>query len=181
MTKRIVDWEAIEREYRAGQLSVNAIAKSHGITEGAIRKKANTQGWGKRDLADAVREKVREKLVRREVRSDNANTEEIIDAASERGAAVIETHRKDINKLREIEQQLLTELGDPDNPPTKLYLAQYQGQVIQQIVGIAVTERASALQALSSVQHKRIQLERQAFNLDEVQRDAGKCMLVVDE
>jgi hypothetical protein len=29
-----------------------------------------------------------------------------------------------------------------------------------------VTERASALQALAGVQHKRIQLERQAFNLD---------------
>ena len=180
MTKRIVDWEAIEREYRAGVLSICAIAKAHGISDAAIHKKAKLRGWC-RDLAEQVRAKVREKLVRAEVRKSNASPEEIIDAASERGAVVIETHRKDINKLREIEQQLLAELGDPDNPPTKLYLAQYQGQVVQQIVGIAVTERASALQALSSVQHKRIQLERQAFNLDEAQRDAGKCMLVVDE
>lgn len=180
MTKRVVDWEAIEREYRAGQLSVNAIAKAHGITEGAIRKRVNTHGWGKRDLANEVREKVREKLVRREVRKDDANTEEIIDAASERGALVIETHRRDINKLRELEQALMAELGDPDKPPTKLYLAQYQGQVIQKEVGIAVTERASALHALAAVQHKRIQLERQAFNLDEVDRTAGKSLVEMD-
>jgi len=32
-----------------------------------------------------------------------------------------------------------------------------------------ITERASALQALASVMHKRIQLERQAYNNEESQ------------
>ncbi len=60
---------------------------------------------------------------------------------------------------------MLDELGDEGNPPTKLYIGQYQGKTVEKIIGITVTERASALQALAGVQHKRIQLERQAFSI----------------
>ena len=45
MTKRIVDWEAIEREYRAGVLSVSEIARQHGIAHPTIFKKAKAFGW----------------------------------------------------------------------------------------------------------------------------------------
>jgi hypothetical protein len=48
----LVDWEAIEREYRAGQVSVREIARKSAVTEGSIRKR---DGWT-RNLADQVRE-----------------------------------------------------------------------------------------------------------------------------
>jgi predicted DNA-binding protein YlxM (UPF0122 family) len=48
------DWEAIEREYRAGQLSVREIARQYAVSEGAIRKRAKAEGW-ERALADVVR------------------------------------------------------------------------------------------------------------------------------
>ena len=34
MTTKAPDWEAIERAYRAGSLSIRAIADKHGLTEG---------------------------------------------------------------------------------------------------------------------------------------------------
>ena len=39
------DWEAIERDYRAGAKSVREIAKAHSVSDTAIRKKATAQGW----------------------------------------------------------------------------------------------------------------------------------------
>jgi hypothetical protein len=160
--RKQIDWEAIRQEYEADQLSNVEIGKRHDVTEGAIRKKAKKSGW-KKSLSKRVREKVREKLVR-DVRNDNATDDQIEEAAAERGAGVIRSHRKDIAKLREVEQKLLAEL---DDDPKKTWVGQYQGEVITKDLSITVTERASAHQALAAAAHKRILLERQAFNLDD--------------
>ena len=40
-----VDWELVEKHYRAGILSGIQIAKMAGITEGAIRKRVKRDGW----------------------------------------------------------------------------------------------------------------------------------------
>ncbi|MBS9443014.1 terminase small subunit [Photorhabdus heterorhabditis] len=39
------DWEGIERDYRSGFLSIREIAKQHGISDAAIRKRTKTEGW----------------------------------------------------------------------------------------------------------------------------------------
>jgi hypothetical protein len=39
-----IDWELIERDYRAGVLSVREVAASQGITHGAINKRAKREG-----------------------------------------------------------------------------------------------------------------------------------------
>jgi hypothetical protein len=161
--KAQTDWEAIERAFRANQLSLREIGRKFGVTDGAIRKRAKKEGW-QRDLGDLVRKEVREKLVRRSVRTPNADPKQAVDEASDVGVTVVECHRRDIQNLARLEAKLLAELEDQ---PTKLYITQYQGEIVRAEVGIAVTERASALQALAGVQHKRIQLERQAYNLDE--------------
>ena len=40
--RKVLDWEAIEREFRAGQLSLREIGRRFGLTEGAIRKRAGS-------------------------------------------------------------------------------------------------------------------------------------------
>jgi hypothetical protein len=72
-----VDWEAIETLYRCGVLSIREIAKTHGLSDGAVRKRAKRDGWD-RDLAAKVNTKVRSELV---VRSEVRSTQ---DAVSER-------------------------------------------------------------------------------------------------
>jgi len=161
--RKAIDWEAIEREYRAGQLSNVQIGKNYGVSESAIRKKANQKGW-KKDLAKKVREAVREKLVREEVRDPNADDDQIVEEKAQRGFEVVISHRRDIAALRELESGLIAELQDH---PTKLYITQYQGEIVEKELGLTASERAQAANNLANVQHKRIQLERQAFSLDD--------------
>lgn len=161
--RRQIDWEAIEREVRAGQISLKEIARQNDCSDTAIRKKIKKEGW-QRSLAKQVREKVHENLVRAEVRNPNANDKEIINQTAERGAQVVLLHRQDLRALRIVESNLIHELNAN---PTKLYITQFQGEIIERTIGLTVAEKAQAANNLANVQHKRMQLERQAFNIDE--------------
>jgi len=171
MGKRKTDWEAIKREWRAGQLSIKEIARQHGISDAAIhqkknRDKKNGKPWGERDLSSQVRKRVNAKVisVSEDVSANNVSEDEIIEQAAERGKDVIMLHRKDIKALRQLEAQLIDEII---GKPKKLYITQYQGNIVQKEVGLTAAERSLAANNLANVQHKRIQLERQAFNLDD--------------
>ena len=43
--KSSFDWDRIELEYLAGEVSIREIADRHEISEGAIRKRAKAEGW----------------------------------------------------------------------------------------------------------------------------------------
>lgn len=58
-----IDWDVVHLEYRANVLSIRQIADRHGITDGAIRKRAKRDGWV-RDLSDEIRD-VAEDMVRK--------------------------------------------------------------------------------------------------------------------
>ena len=163
---KIVDWEAIESEYRAGIVSIREIARKYGIDQSGLRRKAGKNGWT-RDLAAKIKLEVSRKLVSNSVSTPNARDGDIVDAESDNLVRVQQLHRKDITRLQELEQAIMAELGDEKNPPTKIHICQFQGTVIETVVNIAVTERAAALNNLANVQHKRIALERQAYSLDE--------------
>lgn len=164
-------WDTIRKEYRTGTYSDSELARRHGCSRRAIQKRVEREGWTK-DLSEAVKQSLRAKLVKEDakvasqVAGRNANNEDEsdIDRAAETRLAVVQLHRKDINSLRELEAKLIDEIF---NNPTKLYLAQYQGTIIQKTVGLTAAEKAMAANNLANVQHKRIALERQAFNLND--------------
>jgi len=41
-----VNWEAVRAEYAAGGVSQTALAKKHGVSAYALRKRARAEGWG---------------------------------------------------------------------------------------------------------------------------------------
>jgi DNA-directed RNA polymerase specialized sigma subunit len=101
-------------------------------------------------------------------------TEEEISDAVNANVALVMSHRNDIGKLVEVENKLLEELnGDP----TKLYIAQFQGQIIEKVVGLTVTEKSSALLNIASVQAKRIDKQRQAFGITDKSEGQGEITL----
>ena len=53
-----IDWIAIEGAFRAGSKSLRAIGADHGVSEGAIRKRAKRGGW-LRDPEGTKRERVK--------------------------------------------------------------------------------------------------------------------------
>lgn len=158
------DWEAIEREYRAGQQSIREIAKKHGVSDTAIRKEAKAKGW-ERALADQVRKAVREKLVRSDgsqsgSRPQRANDREIIEGASLLGFEVVQSHRRDIAQLTAISNILATRLAAVLNSDP--------------VEGRCLGDKESPgdlLEKLTRVRARLIPLERQAYNLDAEARD----------
>lgn len=157
MTIKQPDWEAIQRAYRAGSLSVRAIAEQNDITDTAIRKRAKKEGW-LRDLTDEVRRTTRNKLVRAEVRNKGSHEPlrtdaDIIDEASDAAAAVVLSHRTGLARWRAIADKLCAALTDLP--------------VVEENLG----DFSRALNAGVDAQLKVIKGERQAYNLDTEEGD----------
>jgi hypothetical protein len=107
--KPALDWEAIEREYRAGQLSVTQIGRLYGCSHTAILKRAKKLGWS-RNLAERVRQEVSARLVSDEVSATSIR--ETVEAAAERVVHLVREHRRDIREGREAVNALFAELRE---------------------------------------------------------------------
>ena len=173
------DWEAIESAYRAGLLSLREIASQHGISEGAIRKRAKRDKWS-RDLSAKVKERsddlVRKAEVRKKVRSETTLTERVlIEATAEVIANVRMEHRGDIRRAREITNMLFDELAAecadvealeklgelmhcPDDKGRDKLNELYHSI-------ISMPERVKSAKALSEALKNLIGLERQAYDI----------------
>lgn len=153
------DWEAIGREYRAGQLSLREIGRIHGVSDTAIRKRAKADGW-ERDLTEQVQAAVRAKLVRDEgsqpsSQAQRANDRDIVQTMAARGVEVVRSHQRSLAQLNAISDILATRL------------AQHLDGVTPDGPGLGDKESPSdMLEKLSRTRQRAIQLERQAFNLD---------------
>ena len=176
---RVIDWEKIEKNYRLGQKTTRAIGAEHGISHTAVQKRAKKYGWVQ-DKSSEVLEKTRAALLAQNKVSTQevskkpspvaAPTENDINIAVETNVAIILSHRKSIAKLQKVEEKLISELS---NEPTKLYITQYQGMIIEKEIGLTIAEKAQAANNLASVQKHRITLERQAFGLDKIDQPTG--------
>ena len=156
MTKQ-PDWEAIERAYRAGSLSLRGIAEKYDTNEATIRSRAKKNGW-QRDLTDQVRTATKEKLSRNPSRTDVTQREvrddaQIVDEASDEAASVVLAHRADLGQWREISNKLRAALSDIEIDEDNL------------------GDFSRALNAGVDAQLKVIKGERQAYNLDTEEGD----------
>ena len=188
------DWEAIERAYRAGALSIRTIAERNGISDTAIRKKAKASGWV-RDLSEQVRKEVRNKLVRGEVRDGQcANPErdaEIVEEAAEEGATVVRSHRRDIRKASNLANLLMDDLLTTIQQRESIEDAieaetrdDSNGMRRANMLGaVSLPSNAKTLFQLSSAMKNLQVLERQAFNLDDKEQssDVDELSNLMDE
>ena len=107
--RKQIDWECVEREYRAGKLSIRKIARQCGCDEKHIRRKAKAEGWH-RDLSEKINEAVRNKLVRSDVRSSEASEREVVDFAADRSVAALRDHHKILKRGISLIDQLMAEV-----------------------------------------------------------------------
>lgn len=176
------DWERIEIDYRAGVKSLREIAGEHGISEGAIRKRAKRDGWT-RDLADKIQQRaedlVRTQAVRTEVRSEQRATErQVIEANAEAVANVKMAHRSDISRARAIVNGLLDELQEMVGSDNATLLQELGfllrsedengkdrlNDLYQQI--ISLPGRSKAMKDLTASLQSLVAMERTAYGMD---------------
>lgn len=112
--KKTTDWEAVEREHRAGVRSLRNIAAEFGCTEGAIRAKAKEKGW-ERDLSAKIAAKtealVRKAELRSEVRRDAAVSDaQIVDSNARMLADTVLNQRTDIKRAMSVVVSLWSQI-----------------------------------------------------------------------
>lgn len=174
------DWEAIESAYRAGVMSLREIASQHGISEGAIRKRAKRDDWS-RDLNAKVKERaddlVRKAEVRKQVRTETVLSERVlIEATAEVIATVRMEHRGDIRRARELTNTLFDELARECGDVAAL---EQLGELMRREDDkgmdrlndlynkiISLPSRVKSMKDLSDSLKTLIGLEREAYSID---------------
>jgi hypothetical protein len=112
--KVAVDWEAVERGYRAGILSLRELAQIHGCSHVAVSKRAKAKGWT-RDLNAKIKAKaddlVNKATVTASVNAGAAASELVTIQASATAIATVRlAHRNDIRRGRSLVLALLSEV-----------------------------------------------------------------------
>lgn len=99
-----IDWDAIERDYRIGKLTLKELAAKHGVAESSISLKAKQRGWT-RDLTEAVKLATKAALIEASKRRAEEigvevgahaarETEGAVKAAVSENVAIVMAHRR---------------------------------------------------------------------------------------
>ena len=179
--KKVIDWESIEQDFRAGILSQREIAGQYGVSHAAIQKRAKRDGWD-RDLNAKIKAKADALVARREVAKEvataNAATErQIIEANAERIAQVRGEHRSDIARVRNLGLTLLGELESQSADPVMLaQLGELMASPDENGVDklndlykkiISTPSRVDSAKKVAETLRHAIGLEREAYGLDD--------------
>ena len=110
-----------------------------------------------------------------EMVAEKQHEKEIIDAGVQEGVHIELLQRKDIQRLSALVEKFMAELnGDP----TKLYITQFQGEVVKETLDLTITEKSTALNNLANALHRKIDLERRAYNMDDNEEAQEKRVFV---
>lgn len=142
-----IDWEGVERDYRAGVATLRQIAETYGTTHTTVANRAKEKGWD-RDLSAKIAAKAEAILSKANLASDLYKTpdeKQIVESNAQVVAIVALAHRRDIKGLRDLAARYKDELEDCEEDLQK---------------------RASILKTLTDVQTRLVQTEREAYGMD---------------
>lgn len=177
-----VDWEEIERLYRADLRTNAQLAKDFGVHASTVRRRAEKGQW-KRDLKSRIKERANAIVQQRAVNSLASDQVERDDQTVESNAQAMAdvrlSHRKDIGAARKIAMSLLDDLQaqigaeNRQNLEDLFIAALKEGSV--DVSALEAYERVIALPThvrvmkdLADTMTKLVTLERQAYGLDDV-------------
>lgn len=200
MTTKQPDWERIEQLFRAGLLSVREIAAACGVSHTAINKRSKAEGWD-RDLNAKIKAKADSLVSKREV-STKVSTETlatergIVEANAEIIADIRLAHRGDISRSRRLTNKLLDELEalTDEQGTIKELISQLKdsdqddGDAMADVLALAqkmsaLPSRTKTMKELAETLKTLVALERQAYGLDDKEKndDADDLSKLMDE
>jgi len=187
--KRVIDWDAIEREYIPAIRSLRDIGAEFGVTEAAIRKKAKRDGW-ERNLDEKIKFKADALVRKMEVRKESSqkissvSEKEIIETTANIQATITLKHREKISKHQSLCDKLLEELIDQTVSPDELKQlgelmvdpeANYDKLNAIYHKVISTPSRIDSMKKLSETAKTLVGLERQVYGIaDNANGDADK-------
>lgn len=166
---RRVDLESLERDYRAGTLSIGQMAVVHKCSRAYIAKEAKKYGW-ERDLSARVAAATQAKLATAHKPLDAAGEAQAVEEAAAIRIGVVLGHRGRIAKTQGLVDRLHT-LVDSQIDALETWKAEdYQKRdrltkkkLIALILG--PSEMVQTVRTLADAQAKLITMERQAFGI----------------
>ncbi len=179
MEKPPVDWERIESDYRAGIRSLREIAADHpGTNHVAITRRAKKENWS-RDLSERIRKEADARVTRQAV-TEGVTTERptdkaVIEASAQAIVNVKLSHRKSIQRHRNLVEALTAELEDQTgNREVFEQLGELMrspddrgvdklNELYKKI--IATPQRIDSMKKLAETLKHLIYLEREAFDI----------------
>lgn len=185
-SRRKVDWDAVERDFRATQMTLRELGAKHQADPAAIHRKSKQNGWT-RDLTPAVRQATTAALIQSAVNEQvNASQQEVnntVLVVAELNKQVILGHRADVKSLRNLTAGLMAELAQSALAATEqdelaaLLVTLQSGEVMtgdrltkaQALVrkSLELPGRIASAKALAETFTRLQLLERTAFGLDE--------------
>lgn len=182
--KDTIEWDLVERDWRAGVKSQALISKEYGVSRAAMQKRFDKLGIT-RDLGGKVRsaaatkvaQTVAEQAAPQSFTASPASERDIIEANAAMQSQIILQHRSDIQRsrrlsmalLNELEQQtdhldLIEQLQDALHDPDDKGLAR-RLELLERLTSLG--SRAGTMKSLADTLRSLVALERQAFGLDE--------------
>lgn len=142
-TNRKTDWQAVERDYRTGKFTLRELEDKHGADNSLIARRAKRDGWTQ-DLSVAIRQATKAKLIKA---ADPVADAVVVNEAAELNKHIILTHRRDVQRARDLAMGMFGELER------------------QRKVAKTLPVRAKVLRSLSESMAKMVALEREAFDI----------------
>jgi hypothetical protein len=179
--RKLIDWDLVEADWRAGVKTKQQMAAEHGVSRAAMDKRFAKLGIT-RDLGAKVRAKaealVAQAAVTQEVTPATSATErEIIEVNATMQSEIILAHRRDIQRSRKLTMSLLAEL---EHQVDHVDLYEQLGELLAQPdengqdkrhdlfkKAMSLSSRTGTMKGLTDSLKTLIGLERQAFGIDE--------------
>lgn len=180
MTRKVIDWEAVEIQYRAGIRSLKDIGGEFGVSDAAIIKRAKRDSWV-RDLKAKIHARAEAKVSAAMVSAEvsartKINERQTIEAVSDEIVNVRLAHRGDISRTRRLSMKLMDELEaiTDDQETLKELISQMRESEDADTALLNLATRMSSLptrtktiKELSETLKTLVTLERQAYGIGE--------------
>ncbi|MEY4414960.1 MAG: hypothetical protein RIQ53_2253 [Pseudomonadota bacterium] len=183
-----IDWPAVQRDYRPGNLTQQELAAKHKLNEATLCRKIKADrakdpsAWPQ-DLTELVKQatdaRLMAELVKDVAKDGQEQAKTTVLAAAELNAQVILRHRKDIAAANTLAMDMLHELATATHSPEKLAalfetlqpdMSDEELQSARNSFGnlLKLGNRVGSLQKLADTLTKVQVLERKALGLDDI-------------
>lgn len=186
--ERVIDWEAVEVDFRAGLKTLRQIGQDHKVSHVAVTRKAQKLRWT-RSLSRKIHEKADElvnKLTAREIAESS-----VIAANGGLVATIRLTHRKDIGRAKALTLRLLDELeaqtfqgdafkalGEYLKAPDERGLDKLN-EIYNKV--ISLPSRTKTMKELAETLKSLISMEREAYGIADANDPAAKAGNAITE